>query len=144
MIIFENIRYYQKRYNPEEWLYWGNDWRQSLMDTDSCPNQIRISDPRVWAWKIVQMCHFNSVSRCLFIIVFGSFGLCFFGWCFTTKVSFAMKPWKLWGAISNGSKRVAMKRRRMEIGQSLGHILSASRFSARRNDDIYENAQLAI
>ena len=28
------VRYHQKRYNPAEWLYWGNDWRQSWTDTD--------------------------------------------------------------------------------------------------------------
>lgn len=36
-----------------------------------------------------------------------------------------------------------MKRKKMEIGQSLGHILSVNRVSAKRNDDIYENAQFA-
>ena len=36
-----------------------------------------------------------------------------------------------------------MKRKKMEIGQSLGHILSANRVSAKGNDDIYENTQLA-
>ena len=36
-----------------------------------------------------------------------------------------------------------MKRKRMEIGQSLGHILTANRVSAKRHDDTYENAQFA-
>ena len=122
------VCYHQKRYNPTEWLYWGNDWRQSLTDTDWSifhPSFFlvrgrvifgRPTEPwseskvefRFWEiktqmqniskpcgrsrTKIARARQSNSVSRCLFIIVFGSFGICFFGWCFTTKVSFALDP----------------------------------------------------
>ena len=35
-----------------------------------------------------------------------------------------------------------MKKKKMQVGQSLGHILSVNRVAAKRTDDIYENAQL--
>ena len=55
-------------------------------------NRIRTLDFCKHRPKLVRACQSNSVSRCLFIIVFGSFGICFFGWCFTTKVPFAIYP----------------------------------------------------
>ena len=50
-----------------------------------------------------------------------------------------ISPW----STDERKKRVDMKRKKMEIGQSLGHILSANRVSAKGNDDIYENTQFA-
>lgn len=78
-----------KRYNPDPWLYWGNDW------------------------------------RCLFLFVFGSFGMLFCCWCFTTKVSVRSKEWtcslKLWPICK---KRVLLEQKKNEIKKSITKMVT--------------------